>query len=170
MATDFVDPNADGTTLQWARYGPEPPETHWECVDDKIRQPTTTGFDGFYLDAEYDGQTDEIGFTTLTASSVSQVDVWIYHRDFGPVEGTNVQIYMGGAWQAAQFIAKRAAGWDSKTFSGTWTQTDLNNLQVRIIAAAPEGGELQVEEIYCVITYEVAPPVAAVRNQVYVIS
>ena len=152
MATDFIDPNADGTAQDWTAY---PSTPAWDCINDGVRQPTSV--DSSYIESSTDAYASEFNFTTLTVASVSSVVVWVYHMD-GGADSTviGVQIYMGGSWQTQQNLPHNLDGWDSLTFNGTWTQADLNALQVRVISVMPEGGYSDIFEIYGVVTYSEA--------------
>ena len=154
-----VDPNGDATvTDAWTiTLG----TTHYEAINDGVRQPATTGFDGGALYLEYAADRDgnvALSMTTLTdVQQVTAIKVWIYTSNSGG-SGTYIDISKDGTtWVGAQFVSYTSGAWVSKTFSGlTWTQTNLDNLQVRLVGSASGASdyETSINAMYATITYE----------------
>ena len=136
-----LDPNADGSTLEWT---PSTGTSHYAVVDDAARQPTDPGTSD-YLRSSHPGnttgtKTEELGFATATLASgaLTEVKVWVraYAGGIGASSAKlDCQVYLGGAWQTAQnvFTGATSSAWFSVTFTGSWNQTDLDNLQVRLL-------------------------------------
>jgi len=158
MTTGYCDPNGDATvTDSWSGASP-----HYTRIDDGVRYPTTTGMteDNLYLYYYGDNTGDvALSMTTLTGvQQVTSIKVWI----FGGMAGGghfHIDISKDGTnWVGEQTVAYFAYhDWQSKTFSGlTWTQTDLDNLQIRLKGHDFNGAEDYegyIDEMYAEITY-----------------
>lgn len=136
--TGFVDPNGDGATLEW---GVSPVgSSHYTAIDDGIRQPDTAVDSELILSRVGIPRTDEFHMTTIPGvTRVSQIKVWAYGKvgrvGLGEQEAHVFgNIYVGGAWQVEQDFGfnSSSSSWKSVTFSGNWTQADLDALQVRL--------------------------------------
>lgn len=159
MATGYVDPNGDGSTLEWSPIGGG---SHYVEVDDGTRSPTAPDTAN-YISAAGTGngtRTDELHCGTIASvSSVSSVKIYIYASTAGSGAGgasLKCNINMGG-WQTEQtvFSGSQSAGWFSVTFNGTWTQSDLDGLQIRLAHVRTLGlvAACTVYAVYGEITY-----------------
>jgi len=150
MATGYVDPNANGTTIEWSPSA----GTNYECVDDGVREPNAPDTSD-YVNTGSGGDIDEYQMTTLTgADSITEIKVWAYVKGFGP-DPFYMNIYVDGAWQTEQSVTiSDSWAWYSATFSGSWSQSDLDALQVRIKSGAAE----DCAAVYAEITYTATAP------------
>jgi len=125
----YLDPNGDGTPLQWT---PVPSGTHYTTIDDGVRQPDTPDITD-YITLNVNG-VDTYNMSSIPSiSSVSSITIWAYGLVPGAPGFIYGNIYIGGAWQSAQsFNFSTSGSWQSITFTGTWTQADLDALQVQI--------------------------------------
>ena len=153
MATGYCDPNGDDS-IQW-----NPNSNNYQQIDDGVRQPsdpgTVTG-----VEDNGDGTIDIYNMTTIASvTSVSQVVIWVYGKvDGADVDTTDIDINMGG-WEGAQtipFSHGAAPAWQSVTFNGTWSQADLDGLQVKATANHNIAGANNNYEIYAEVTYSSA--------------
>ncbi len=150
----FVDPNGDVAAGWWVT--PEE-SSHYLTIDEGTRQPTVPDT-GDYIYIDWDGYVDTFDTSSLTnVSSVTQVKVWIYCDNWGGEEGTTDatgNIYMNSSWQTPQsFSCVGTAGWKSITFTGTWTKTDLDNMQVKLTSNISMWGYINVYAMYAEIKY-----------------
>ena|ERR1035437_1503310 len=148
--TGYVDPNGDSTPLQWS---PIPGATHYTALDDGIRQPTAGGT-ADYITSSANGKIDIFDMSTLTVGSVSNVTVWAYNAGV-TANCVSVSIYMGGGWTALTAIGVvSSVAWRSVSFNGTWTQSDLNAMQVKVQNTETNVPFVAtVDSLYCVVTY-----------------
>ncbi len=122
MATGFVDPNGDGSPLDSGSY---------TDVAKGARQPTAPSLTPFVGPDK--GITLTYLMGTLTGvTEVTAVTVWFYCSS---ASGNDIipRVFLAGSWVNGDPQSTGVAGWLSFAFSGSWTQTDLDNLQVQII-------------------------------------
>lgn len=152
MATGFCDPNGD-VAAGWS----EPASgTHYDDVDDAIRQPTQPGTSTYIsCDDSDDGAVDTFAMETIPdVSEVAQVKVWVNGKHAGGGSDADVNIYIGG-WQTGGALGLTdSKSWKSRIFNGSWTQAQLDGLQVKLTSSVEEEGEVTVYEVYAEITYE----------------
>ena len=136
MSDHLLRPNADGANTAW--NGSISPD--WDNVDEAVDPPSTVGFDGneLSISGAAGTSTQDIGFTTATVSgTVSQVVVRARAADQNnnqPASQTTVSVFMGGAWQTAQNSGWTSTeAWHSYTFPGSWSQADVDALEVRLV-------------------------------------
>ena len=164
--TGFIDPNGDGTNIEWT---PTPGGTHYTTVDGGTRQPTTpsAGELADYVSETLHGDRDEYDYTTITVDPTAgwtSVTVWTYGRytegGGAPTLHIGGNIYVGAAWQTEGDFGhlNGSDSWKSLTWSGTWTQADLDAFQTRLRIDDIEGGTGKIYEMYAAITY--TPPAA----------
>lgn len=152
MSTDFVDPNGDVTT-QWEVT---PAGTHFSTIDDGVRQPTEPGYLD-YIEAHIIDVIDTFDMTPLTVTSVSNITVWSFGRSEAPASGVKCtcSINTGSGWaDDVDFSFTTSYTWKSVSFDGTWTQAELNALQVRLtkLGSLVAGG-IWVICMYALVTY-----------------
>jgi len=118
--------------------------------------------------------------TITPVSSVSAVKVWFYVDNFfcdgggGNCDDILVSVFMGGAFQTdVVFDIPDAGGfvWKSAEFSGSWTQADLDALQVRFTWDDQGGGtnndEIHIATTYAEITYTPPSPKLTQRGYIW---
>lgn len=161
MPVSFIDPISDGT----AEWTPTPSGTHFSCIDEGTRQPSTPTTADFINAHVSDSSVfpqfiDEFRMNPIAnVGSVSQVKIWIYGKVnsmFGAVKG---DIKMAGAYIGADldFGLTTSDSWKSITFNGNWTQADINNMLVKLGAYDPPPSmvedDLTVYAMYAEVTY-----------------
>lgn len=135
MATGYSDPDGDITT-QWNRTGGG---AHYLAINDGVRQPTvpSTG-SGQTIDA-LDGDESDIDEFTMDNSItdvavVTQIVIWTYGFNTPANMDGKIRIYIGG-WQTEYTLNFSSSwGWVSVTWNGSWSQAQLNGLQLRYTA------------------------------------
>jgi len=163
MSVGFVDPTADGGTIQWY---PTPGPAHFSCIDDGTRQPSVPDT-ADNIQAGTPNISDIFDMSSIAgAASVSSIVVWVYGSRV--MDGdVGAAIYVGGGWEAVQYFGVTSAGWYSVTFNGAWTQADLDALQVKIINDGYPWPIEEIDAMYCAVTYEAG---AAAAPQIIPIS
>jgi len=154
MATAYLDPNADGAQTGWTKSG-TPHTYYYEYVNSGARDPDAGNTDD-YLAGDTNGNKQDLHMETIgDVGSATAVEVYAYMQRAGPPDAdAKVQVYMGGSWQTAQNLSIADSwAWKSATFEGSWTQADVNALQVRFEADLPSGGVAQLADCYVVLTY-----------------
>jgi hypothetical protein len=132
----FIDPSGDVSNV-WARWPSG--GTHYSVLDDGIRQPLTPNTTTDYV-YSYDPLASEVfDMTTLPGvKKVSEITLCAY----GAVQSTSfrpqIRIYIAGTWQSWVTLAfETASSWQIATWTGAWTQADLDALRVEIRTPSP---------------------------------
>ena len=129
-------------------------------IDDVVTQPAAG--DGSIIKATQpagdDNDVEVVSFGTISVGSVSNITVWTYGGYAGGAGTPEVDVYMG-AWQGYQEVSFTGAPfvWTSDSFNGSWTQANLDGLQVRYRADVPDAGKAEetnsIDVCYVVVTY-----------------
>lgn len=153
MAVGYIDPDGDGEQLDWT---PHPAGDHYACVDDGVRQPTDPGSTDYLV---ADG-TDILHASTLAnVHQATSITIWINWKKNG-ISTFTCSIYVGGAWQADQSVPYTGGGaqqWNSVTFSGDWSQADIDALKIRGTVVILTNG-VWVYAVYGEVTYTESTP------------
>lgn len=155
MVTGYVDPNGD-VSKQWELPASG---THFDDIDDGVRQPTAPGTSTYIAETteEAEVQKDVFNMTSLAGvSEVTQIKVWAYgHADGAASPSCKTRIKIGGVWKTLTNLNFTGSNtWKSATFTGSWTQAQLDALQVELEADLDgDMGEVYVYEMYCEVTY-----------------
>ncbi len=156
MATGYVNPNGDGSTTQWTASGSAP---YYPYVSKGVQSPTAPST-STYIGPDK-GVIDEFSMETISSvASVSDVTVW-YYGSSGSFLGSfcpiRISVFLAGAWidfPSGYVDMTGSNQWASQGFSGTWTQSDLDSLQIRIDADnSGPGASATIYAIYAEITY-----------------
>ena len=157
MTVDYNDPNGD-VQKEWESSC----ANHYECIDGGVRQPNAPTTDDI---AALDGNENDIDRFYMDNSiqgvdEVTSVVVWIYGRN-STGEHCLVDLQMGTleAWEGYQTVNMDGSyAWRSKTFNGSWTQANLDDMQVRFKADSIYGtyDYTRIRAFYCEVTYSQA--------------
>ena len=161
----YLDPNGDSTPLQWH---PSAAADHYTLIDDGTRQNEGAPNMTDYID-DYDvaNKVDVFDMGTDTVETVSEIKVWVYGHVsdyYGVGNPSNEKIvgsiYVDATWQSdVLFDLTDSDAWKSVTFTGTWDQTDLNSLQVRLKSTyCDSGAEEFIYAMYAEVTYTGSSP------------
>lgn len=154
MTVGYCDPNGDVQKEWESSCG-----NHYECIDGGIRQPATPSSDNIYV---ADGNENDIDRFYMDNSiqgvdEVTSVVVWI-HGNNTTGEHCQVDIQLGSIqpWEGYQTVNMDSGyAWFSKTFNGSWTQQNLDEMQVRFKADSAYGkiDLTWIRAFYCEVTY-----------------
>lgn len=142
MATDILRPNAD-VTNNWTK---STGTAGWACIDDVITQPTDAkaSGDGASLSGTTSpGTTQECGFSTFTlgTDTVSKTTLYVYCE--GNVKrGIDISLRTAAAQlgTTTSVAANEAAGWKTVEITTALTQSDIDDLRVRLVCTGSGGG------------------------------
>ena len=164
-ATGYQDPTADVGKQTWgSRVGGS--GSHSSCINQApVRQPTVPSVLQYITTGNVQSGTDTIamGPAPTISGTVSSVTLWIYVLNTTTTGGGSVSIAVneGGLFLTSQSVSAESAGtWVSTTFTATFSQADLNNLQMQIVNVAGTTGSTTIYDAYATYTYTaVASPV-----------
>jgi hypothetical protein len=149
----YIYPNGDGATLQWG-ITPSSPTTHYTKIDDEVVQPNVPDTSD-YVAQMANGAAEVYEMSSISSvSSVSQIVIWAYGYVQNGGGGIPRYIYIQGVNQTGGVLTNFTAtnGWQSATFTGSWTQADLDSLQVRIVSVMT-GPSKYIYALYGEVTY-----------------
>lgn len=158
----FLEPDGDDSVAWTTSSG----TAHWSLIDKNVIQPdavTTTD----YIQASGDGPAGAItdDFTTETVASVdsaSRITVWVNAAKTGGTGTAELRanIFTGGSWGTIQVIKSDTTfsqGWFSATFTGSYTQSDIDALKIRVqweAETSPTNDQtVQVYQMYAEVIY-----------------
>ena len=165
MAVDQIRSNGNNNTL-WYDYD-------YTKIDDNVVQPNAgDGLAASALNSEEDpvwndnGVRQQWDMSSLTVASFSSITLWVRAKGSLGTETLDLDVNIGGSWQGASqksLTPSNVYGWYSVTYNGTWTQEQLNGL---IVGLTPNnisaiGATVDVDVVYCDVTYVPVPPSAA---------
>jgi hypothetical protein len=122
-------------------------------IDDWVFKPGTPSSDAVSPDSDDDYEEQIWGFNPVSATSVasvSAVHVNIHAYD-GHVTGDDpeIRIKVGGIWTSVQ-TAELEDGWYTRSFYGSWSVQDIDELQVGINPLQMNNTEeIVLDAIYC---------------------
>lgn len=152
-STYYLDPNADGATTDWDCIFADCSYGHFAVINESIRQPTTESSDGIELYSSNVYDFIEMENQNIGSDTVTSINIWVYgyldeSQPFG-VGNIWVQIDLGdetSAWQSVITVDDgTTTEWGNYTFTGEWTQTQLNNLELRFNANSSDSGNSDVD-------------------------
>jgi len=142
----FLDPDGDIGTPGWEDPLQEPiPNAHFDEIDDGVRSGVG---DGNLIMSDVDNQIDifSIEDTNLGTASVNQIIVHFYAKaGENSGEKVGIDIY-DGTWINYQVInvpytpPVETLDWYSASFTGSFIETQINNLLVKVNSEGPHTG------------------------------
>lgn len=137
--------------------------TNWNLndytlIDDIVTQPVapTTGSDYAYPNKNDDSESQEWTLEDCPThiSSVTSVIVWVYGKSTEADPTMDVNINVNSSWQTAQTITFTSSyAWYSKTFTGTWTEANMNGMLVRLTTKSIVNNlTWEIDALYCYVT------------------
>ena len=155
MATVFLDPNGDGSPLT---LSPSPSATHYINISHPSeRQPTApaasaANFENAFACSSPTDTVDEYLMETISGvGTVTDVKIWTWFSSTGGDCFASVNIYMAGAYVGQVNLTGYTNAWTGTNFSGSWTQSDLDNMKVKIGMGSDFGTPLN--NVYAEVTY-----------------
>ena len=153
MAVGYSDPIGD-VTAEWERFPVE--GDHHSCIDDGVRQPAVPNVDDYIYYAGVTTRNDDFTMSPLGGVGIaSQIKVWAYGKTYD--DGVaSADLYIGGSWQRLAPLGLDALtpSWKSVTYTGGWTQAQLNARIVRLNRndSGPDGDPF-IYAMYQEVTY-----------------
>lgn len=154
-----IRPNADGTVTSTAvtcggggRY---------DCINEVVSTSSTPGTGSDYVEFVLDNIDNYQMETVSDVSSVSQVQVHLYHNETSANLGYTVSLWNAAEstqYGTTQSITNRSSSqWDTATFSGlSLSQSQLDDLRVRLHCTRLSGGapgRCRTYALYSTFTY-----------------
>lgn len=159
-----IDPDGDGSV----GFGVTPSGSHFEAINDAVREPNVPNTGDNISSAVNSGAVDNIRMSSFTGvQSVSEITVWVYHND-GSNGEFSLQLYDDNESTTRSSVTavptSTSNAWDSVTFSGlSLTQAQLDTLTVRITIDRASGGQPATATIYAMyadVTYSAGPVIS----------
>lgn len=171
--TTNLVPNSDVGTEGWTANGTGGGTcTGAQCdlIDENFSTPDITNYISVPASGS-GGETDQFGIAGFTfptgVTSATSVTANIYdnsttNANGGTMDTISVSLYLGGVYQTAVTVtpAYNSWGWQSVTFTGTWTQTDINSMKLEVIrnvvgSGSPSGkpDNLEIATAYATVNY-----------------
>jgi len=149
----YVNPNADVGTPEWSMIA----APHWNKINKVTLQPDLPDTGTDISDLTTATHIDVFDMTTIASvAEVTNVKIWVYglknswNADF--IQGS---VYMGGEWKSTSSFGfvRYTPSWQSLSFDGTWTQSDLDAMQVKLISTGSNGMDNHIYSMYVEVTY-----------------
>ncbi|MDZ4231882.1 MAG: hypothetical protein U1C72_01365, partial [Candidatus Pacearchaeota archaeon] len=191
VSTGEVVPNGDITT-GWAVVGGTSDGTcagggathHCDRIDEARATPSTTDYVATGT-AGSTGEVEEYDMTTLTLPSgatVTNITLWMYaqsstNANGGTLDNVDMNIRIAGSLQTA--VTKTPAfgtyQWHSASFSGSWTQANLDGFRSQFTRIRQGSGnpgnqddDVRIATVYAVATYQYTLPPPSVTQEAYI--
>ncbi len=159
MSTAYLNPNGDGSSVNWTASGGSP---YYPYVSKGVQNPTTPST-ASYIGPDR-GVTDEFLMETISdVDEVTSISVWLYGFSALGIFTSQpapyrFSLFLNGSWVDYPIGFEdmpTSSAWVSQTFTGSWTQADIDALQVRIEATddSGPGSQATVYAIYAELTY-----------------
>jgi len=150
MVVGYIDPNSD-VIAQWQASG-----INHDHVDDGIREPNVPNSDDIDATDGDENAVDHYHMTTLEGiDEATKIVVWVYGRGTSGEQAIcnariDDELYLG-AWTCTN----TTFAWRSHTYNGSWTQSDIDGLQIRFTADSNYGkyDGTWIRACYMEITY-----------------
>jgi len=151
MTLGYIQPNSDNVPNDWL-----PISTEYTLIDEARGSPNTTDYISATNLTGDDNKVSEFGFpnTINDVDEVTQIIVYSYGIKVG-TPTPEVDLYIGGGWRGYQECSVTTGwGWVGDTWNGSWTQAELNAVQVRYRADVPNKNDVnQISCVYLRVTY-----------------
>ena len=152
MASEFLDPTSNVNAV-WSANA-------YTLIDDGTRQPSVPATDKIVADDNDDSEEQSYGMSDPAASysEITSIVVWAYGEVSHPSldNDLNCRIKVGGVYETAQSFGFTAAAnliWQSLTFNGSWTEAEVDNLEVSFITPTIDKDEsIEIHSMYVDMT------------------
>ena len=153
MATFEIVPNGDVTT----EWGVIPPGFHYNAINEDHTSPDDDdGISAVNIGGD-DNDIDGFNFedSPVSINEATRVVVWTRGDIIGDTT-PEIDLYVG-SWQGYEECVLPVydnAGWTSNTFDGSWSEAEIDALQIRYRADCPvEKTGNNIYTVYIVVTY-----------------
>ncbi|MEX1027317.1 MAG: fibronectin type III domain-containing protein [Candidatus Paceibacterota bacterium] len=166
IETENLDPNGDGTTTEWT---PASGTDNYLMVDDGDRDGTTPST-ATYVESTSSANTlytDDYQMTTVVLDGADKVTVFVNAEKTAGGGGNELSasVLTGGTWEDPVLLTNAVEfgqQWFSAEFVGAVTQSDIDDLQVRVTwVGQTSPGNNQTARVYAVyaeLEYELSEP------------
>lgn len=149
MASEFLDPSSNINELWFLNA--------FTNIDGGTRQPSVPTTDVIRAIDGDESEEQIYGMTNLVASysEITSIVVWTYANATGSAGDATCRIKVGGVFESAQNVGLTGSkAWHSITFNSSWTQSDVDALEVSFIAssAISKADKQEFDEMYVEIT------------------
>lgn len=155
MTVGYIQPNSDDVPNDWNPIA----STEYILIDEPYGSPNTSDYISAINIGGDDNKVSEFGFPN-TINDVGEVTQIIVHS-YGIRVGSNtpeVDLSMGGYIGYVECSIGTGWGWATDIWNGSWTQANLDAVQVRYRADVPSKNDSnQISCVYLEVTY--TPPV-----------
>ena len=140
---------AEGDTKTWT---PSTGTDHLALLKKGVVSPVVPDITS-YVSAIVDGKIDRFTVSNTILSAVTDITVWVYASATTDTK-IQVNVFTGGTWGSYSDIVPTdsVAGWYSKTFSGSFAQSDLDALAVGLKNVRATSGTATIYAVYVVVT------------------
>jgi len=122
-----LNPNSNSNTL-WSAYD-------YANISKTTRYPTSPSLGTLCAAYSSDtGEKQQYGFEHIPTGTYGDVTVYYYYEDPTEINGLPIEVYIGGSWQTlvTNDTGNHSINWYYGTVSGLFTDSDINNLEVRL--------------------------------------
>ncbi len=148
MPSEFLDPNANINTL-WSAF-------EFTSIDDGVRDPTVPSLDIVRANQNDDDELQEWGMENPveTYSEITTIEIKHYAELEDGTSDGDINLRVGGSLQTAQAMnLVTSLAWRSNTFTGNFSQSDVDSLQVIVDSNTRDKDEnLRIHALYAEIT------------------
>ena len=147
MATEELDPSGDGSVVTWT-----PTEaTHWQSIDDAVRQPDDPGAETYISTSGPAAHTDEITIEAGALTSITQAVVWVSGKTLGATATVDISFDGGSSYTGSpQGLGLGGSqGWVNLTFAGL-DETNSKTIEIKFVQAGL--ATITLCEAYVVVT------------------
>ena len=147
----YLDPNGD-VSITWNRT--TGPDYNYQDIDDGIRPPSKPGADRVYIQAPATSDDVYDMEAAPSGATVTIIKIWVYGEMY-PGAATSIDLNIGGGWEGASSLGftDNVKSWESVTFTGSWSEAQVNAMQVKLLKTAGAGAYPDIWEITAYITY-----------------
>ena len=150
----YLDPNGDSSTAWDVENGP----ANYDDINDETRPPTAPDTTQYANRVElYTAATgDDVYEMEAAPSGATTTSIVVYAYGYvWPGAAISVDLYIAGSWEGAVALGYTdyVAAWKSATFSGSWSEAQVNAMQVKLSKTAGASTYTRVYELTAYITY-----------------
>jgi hypothetical protein len=149
--TGYLDLDSDVSV----EHVPSTGTSNYSLISGKARQPSSPASGTYITGADILGiPVDEytVDNTIDNIDTATQVKVWLNALDTASHYLTSIDIYINGSWVGYQ-TQDTPVDWTFFTFSGTYTQADIDNLKIRL-KSDPDGSGDSADCVYYALYVE----------------
>lgn len=126
MGVGYIQPNSDDGPNDW-----QPGTTEYVLIDEPYGSPSIADYIEAIFESGDDNKVSTFGFpNAITVYTVTQIVIHTYGSNVG-INNPEIDLNIGG-WQGYETCDLAGSyQWKLNTFNGSWTQADLDAVQIR---------------------------------------